>query len=122
MTELLDRFLAALRTSKFIRESIGDVEGWFEFIRGASSVTVVEEVLSGFLEGSDTRLLYASSFLFFSNRLHRVERILTCSLRSLMVSSFSSILSLHASRSILSDSFSNSLGLVARVGFAFVLV
>ena len=50
-----------------------------------------------------------------------MDRIWSWSFRSLIVVSFSSIFNLHASRSILRDSFSNSLGSVARVALALVL-
>ena len=56
-----------------------------------------------------------------SKREHLVERICICSLRSLIVLSFSEILSRQASRSILRDSFANLYGSVARLVFCLAL-
>ena len=56
-----------------------------------------------------------------SKREHLVERICICSLRSLIVLSFSEILSRQASRSILRDSFANLYGSVARLVFCLGL-
>ena len=49
--------------------------------------------------------------------MQRVDRMFSCSYRSLIVASFSTSLRRQVSRSIFSDSFSNSIGSVAIVTF-----
>ena len=123
--EVEDINLAALITSRFTRDSRGEKGGDLSEAEGAVGM-VVEELVVGEAgaEDAEGRLVnfwYASSFLFDSNSEHLVEKICICSLRSLIVLSFSAILSRQASRSILRDSFANLNGSVARVFFCFDL-
>ena len=116
--ETHEKLFAAFKTSKLISDSIVD-EGWLAGTVGAGQGVAND---ASFFEVRLFKFLYASSFLCFSNREHLVDRIWFCSLRCLMVTSFSIIFSLQVSRSILKFSFSNSEGLVARVAFVLLLV